>query len=439
MATTGLGSSGTDFAGAYDALKYVYDKPFENNIEGESEVWAALEETQGFEITSESGDGKGIQIDHNFSYGGGVYFSNESDYFGSSTLPTTIQSSTLIPIAHGVVQMSGKMMRRMKSDKVAFANWADILLPKRAKRMAFHLDRAALGTGTGIIGRIQTASPTGTNDTIGANFGIAGLEGAGNNILRGDSLIYSPNANGSSPRSGVAVVSNKPNGLTGVFSVTTLPTSTAQNDYVFLGDANVNSAGKEIMGLEGIIDDGTNLTTIQTLSRTTYKEMNAQIIDSTTGLFNATLSEDIIDYADSTCFEQGDGGQPNKVLVNRSGHRSFWKTLKGDRQIVNPGGNYSEGKGGGLVKLEMLIGDRMISIVPCRKVPISRAYGIDSRSIKRADIGPGGWIDTTGSVWQRVNDGTGNKDAYVAYYIKETQLITYDPAMNWKITGLAAA
>jgi hypothetical protein len=92
MATTGIASSGTDFIGATGALKEVYDKPFENNIEGESEVWSALEKTDGFEMTDEAGDGKGIKINHTFSYGGGVYAMSESDYFGSSSLPTTTQS-----------------------------------------------------------------------------------------------------------------------------------------------------------------------------------------------------------------------------------------------------------------------------------------------------------------------------------------------------------
>ena len=93
MATTGIASSGTDFIGATGALKEVYDKPFENNIEGESEVWSALEKTDGFEITDEAGDGKGIKINHTFSYGGGVYAMSESDYFGSSSLPTTVHST----------------------------------------------------------------------------------------------------------------------------------------------------------------------------------------------------------------------------------------------------------------------------------------------------------------------------------------------------------
>lgn len=434
MATTGIASTGTDFIGATGALKEVYDKPFENNIEGESEVWSALEKTDGFEMTDEAGDGKGIKINHTFSYGGGVYAMSESDYFGSSSLPTTVQSSTTIPTISATVQMSGRLMRRMQGDKVAFANWADELLPKRAKRVAFHLDRMSLGTGTGIIGRISGA-PDATDDTLFAAFGIAGLEGAGNLILRGDVLRYSPNADGTAPRAGAATVSSKPNGSTGVYSTDVLPAGALANDYVALGDANVLSFGKEIMGLEGIIDDGTNLATLQSLLRATYGEMKGQIIDSSSAQFGATLSEEVIDYADSQAFEQGDGGQPSLLLVNRSGNRSFWKSLKGDRNINDPRGNYT----GGRAKLEMLIGDRMVKIVPARKVPLSRAYGIDTRAVKRADIGPGGWVDTTGAVFKQVSDATGYKDAYVAHYIKETQLIAYDPAMCYKITNLASS
>jgi hypothetical protein len=94
MATTGISSSGTDFIGLYDSLKEVYDKPFENNIEGETEVWKAL--VEGGRLRSEDlgGDGRGIIIDHTFSYGGGVYMMGESDYFGGSGTPTTVRSTT---------------------------------------------------------------------------------------------------------------------------------------------------------------------------------------------------------------------------------------------------------------------------------------------------------------------------------------------------------
>jgi len=433
MTTTGLQSSGSDFIGLYDSLKEVYDKPFENNIEGETEVWQALEKAEGFEVTNESGDGRGIIIDHTFSYGGGVYMMGETDYFGGSGAPTTVRSTTTVPTLAAVAQMSGRVMRRMAGDQVAFANWAENLLPKRAKRAAFHLDRQALGTGTGIIGRMDAV--TGTDDAIIAAFGIAGLSGAAKLLLRGDRTRWSPNANGSSPRTGMAEISEKPSVANGTISVSAVPTSGAQNDYVFLGDTQIVSAAHDIMGLEGIIDDGTNVATIQGLARATYPELNAQIIDSTSGNYSGTLSEDLIDYADSQAYENGDGGEPNLLIASRSGNRSFWKSLKSDRQITNPGGDYT----GGRSQLQMLIGDRMVKIIPCRKCPDARAYGVDTRAIKRVEIGAGGWVNTTGSVFKQVSDSTGYLDAYVAHYIKECQIITYDPAMCYKITGLNTA
>lgn len=433
MSTTGLASSGSDFVGLYDSLKEVYDKPFENNIEGETEIWSALEKAEGFEIDEKGGDGRGIIIDHTFSYGGGVYMMGESDYFGGAGLPTNVRSTTTVPTLAAVAQMSGRTMRRMKGDQVAFANWAENLLPKRAKRAAFHLDRQALGTGTGIIGRMSAV--TGTNDAITAAFGVSGLSGASKLLLRDDRTRWSPNANGSAPRVGVAIVSNKPNLTNGTISVAAVPTAAAANDYVFLGDTQIVSAAKDIMGLEGIIDDGTNVGTFQGLSRTTYAELQAQVIDSTSGSFGGVLSEDLIDFADSQAFENGDGGQPNLLIASRSGNRSFWKSLKADRVLNTPEGKFT----GGRAKLEMVVGDRIVKIVPCRKCPDSRAYGVDTRAVKRVELGAGGWVNTTGAVFKQVSDATGYLDAYVAHYIKEVQIIAYDPAMCYKLTGLASA
>lgn len=432
MSTTGLGT-GADFSGLNDALKQVYDKPFDNNIEGETEVWSALDKADGLQVTALAGDGKGIIIDHQFSYGGGVYMMSESDYFGGSGLPTVVQSTTTVPTLAAVAQMSGRMMRRMGSDKVAFANWAETMLPKRAKRAAFQLDRQALGTGTGIIGRM--AAVTGTNDSIIAAFGISGLSGASKLLQRDDRTRWSPNANGTAPRTGTAIISNKPNLANGTISVAAVPASGTINDYVFLGDTQLVSAAKDIMGLEGIIDDGTNLGTIQGLSRTTYTELNAQIVDASTATFGGVLSEDLIDYADSLAYENGDGGKPNLLIASRSGNRSFWKSLKADRVLNDPKGSFV----GGRAKLEMVIGDRIVKIIPCRKVPDARAYGVDTTAIKRVEIGTGGWVNTTGAVFKQVSDSTGYQDAYVAHYVKEVQLVTYDPAKCYKLINLTAA
>jgi len=433
MATTGTKSSGSDFVGLNDMLKNVYTRAFENNVEKETEVLDLIEKAEGFEIT-EGPDGKNITMMHTFSSGGGVGAMDEDDYLYTPTTPTVKQSTLGIKQLTATVELSGRTLRRVKKGPAAFATWADEALPRKAQRLAFHKDRMAIGTGTGIVCRINDASPATTDTAIDSAYGIAGLEGAVNLLLRDDSLRWSPNANGSSPRTGAAVVTSV-DYANNEIDIDAVPTSGADNDYVFLGDANVYGySTREMMGLEGIIDDGTNVATFQGLSRTTYPELKAQIIDSTAGSWNSELSEDIMDYADAQAFERI-GGRPSIILVNRSGQRSFWKNLKNDRIINDPAGTYQGGK----ATLKMILGDRTAKVRAARKVPSSRAYLIDPSSIQRYKIGTGRWDDTDGSVWNRVVNSTGRKDAFFAVYIEEENLGSGNPGANAKITGLAAA
>ena len=442
LATTGT-ETGSDFSGLNDMLKQVYSKPFENNVEKDSEVADFIDSAEdgSFEVT-DGPDGKQINLGHIFSSGGGVGAMTEDDYLYTPSNPTTKQSSITIKQLVAIVQLSGRTMRRVKKGPAAFVTWADEALPRKAQRLAFQKDRMYLGCQNGIICQYTVASPSGTTDTIGNAFGISGLEGATNLLLRDDQFRCGPNANGTSLRTGTALVGSVDyvnSALnTTVSGTTNAPTSAAQNDYLFLGDNNVQGIGtREIMGFEGGIDDGTNVPTFQGLSRTTYMELQAQIIDSSASGYTQSLTEEIMDYADTLAFERGDMGRPSRILVNRSGQRSFWKSLKADREINDPRGNYQGGLNRG--ELKMLLGDRMVRVRAARKVPLSRVYGIDPTSILRFRIGAGRWDDTDGSVWNRVVDGTGRKDAFFAVYVEEEEVGYGAPAKNFKITKLASA
>lgn len=433
--TTGTGT-GADFSGLNDMLKERYTKPFENNVEKDQEVADLISTASGFEVV-EGEDGKKINIGHIFSSGGGVGSMLEDDYLPSPTNPTTKTSSITIKQHVAMVQLSGRTLRRVKKGPAAFVTWATEALPRKAQRLAFHLDRQRLGTGTGIIARYNGA-PDGTGDGIDNMFGISGLDDrAAMLMLRDDTIRVGPNADGSSLRTGTGLVgaisyANKQINTT-VSGSAAAPTSAADNDYIFLGDANVNGSGsREMMGLEGIIDDGTNLSSFQGLVRATYPELNAQVVDASSGGWDGSLSEEILDYADSLCFERGNMGKPKNILVNRSGQRSFWKNLKNDRVINDPAGTYKGGK----VRLKMMLGDRIVDVAAARKVPASRCYGIDGEGIQRYKIGNGRWDDTTGAIWDRYSDSTGKKDAFFAVYVQEEEMGAGNPGGSFKITNL---
>lgn len=439
--TTGTGT-GSDFSGLNEALKQTYTGPFANNIEGEMEVTQVFQDAGDFE-TTEGPDGKQVNIGHYISAGGGVSAMLEDDYLPDNIAPVWKQGSITIKQVAALVQLSGRTLRRVKEGPAAFASWAEMALPEKAKRVAFHKDRMLLGTGTGIVGRIN-GTPDGTGDGCDDAFGIAGLGTAINLFLRGDSMRYSPNANGTSPRTGRVDVDSINYGAdtfnTTVSGSAATATSAADNDYMFIGGANVNGSGsREFNGLEAQIDDGTNVTTFQGLTRSSYPDvLYSQIVDSSTYTAgpSAVLSENIIDYADSLCWERA-GGKPSVLLVNRNGQRSFWNSLKGDRVINDPQGQFTGGKTTG--GLKMLLGDRVVTVKAARKVPSSRAFLLDTGTLKRFKIGSGRWDDITGSVWNRVSDSTGAKDAVYAVYIEEEEYANTFPARSAKITKLAAA
>lgn len=439
--TTGTKSSGSDFTGLNEALKQTYTGPFANNIEGEMEVTQVFQDAGDFE-TTEGPDGKQINIGHYISAGGGVSAMNEDDYLPDNIAPVWKQGNITIKQIAALVQLSGRTLRRVKEGPAAFASWAEMALPEKAKRVAFHKDRMLLGTGTGIVARIS-GTPDGTGDAVVDSFGISGLEGPLNLFLRGDSFRYSPNADGTSPRTGRVDIDSINYGAatfnTTVAGSTATATSAASGDYMFLGGTNVNGSGsREFNGLEAQIDDGTNVTTFQGLTRSSYPDvLYSQIVDSSTYTQNPSiLGENIIDYADSLCWERANG-KPSVLLVNRNGQRSFWTSLKGDRVLNDPQGQFTGGKAAN--GLRMLLGDRVLTVKAARKVPSSRAYLLDTSTLKRFKIGSGRWDDITGSVWNRVSDSTGAKDAVFAVYIEEEEYANTFPARSAKITKLAAA
>lgn len=432
MAVTGTTTSTSDFGGLNDAMKYVYTDSFDNNIEKEQEVLDVFDFAKGFRVV-DGPDGKGIIINHIFSSGGGFASGLEGDYLPTPTLPSMKQSTTTIKKHTAVAELSGETLRRVKQGPAAFATWANEELPRKAQLVAWHMDRQALGFGAGYFARVNEASPD-TTLVIDAMFGIAGVEGATRLVREGDSLRASPNASGASPRTGAAIIQSIDHD-TDTLTIDALPTGTLDNDYLFVGDANVYGLGaREMMGLEGIVDNGSILGTIQGLSRTTYPRLKAQQVDASTATDGGTLNEDLIDRVATLQWERA-LGKPDIILANRASQRGFWKSLKGDRVINDPRGRYVGGK----KSVGMMFTHGDVEIKAARKCADDRCFLLDSTTIKKYQIGKGQWDDTTGSIWERSNNSTGKRDAFYAVFVKEMELAVNDPAKNAKITGLSTS
>jgi hypothetical protein len=221
-----------------------------------------------------------------------------------------------------------------------------------------------------------------------------------------------------------------------------LPAGVADNDFIFEGDpagsSNQTAAGddREIMGLLGMVDDGTVLATFQGLARASFRLWNSISIDGSDATldnnagFNGVLSEELLTYADDQVAILG-GGKPDVIATSRYGLRTYWKSLKADRVLNDPRA-FTGGKGG----LSVILGDRTVQLKSCRKMPPQLAFMLTTSTFKRWEIDGFQWDDKTGAIWNRVTDGTGRKDAFFAVGDWYMQLGCLAPRKNVRLTNI---
>ena len=258
------GATFTSTTSFQDVTKTVYEPLMRDLSVTETELQDLFTEEENFSI-QEGPDGKSINIAHLFSWGGGVSWMSQSDYIPAAQDPSIKQSSITIKQVGTTVEMSGQVMRRVKEGPAAYATWAQRVLPAKVQRLAFHKDTSLMGAGTGILFQVNMATPASTGLGINNAFGISGLAGSVNLIYLGDGIRIAADAAGATLRSGAAVV-QKLAYSAATIDIDALPTSTANGDFISLGDANVNTFGKTNMGLLGIVDDGTVVPTFQNLT-----------------------------------------------------------------------------------------------------------------------------------------------------------------------------
>lgn len=422
-----------------EALKILTEDPLIENIVTDSELLDMFEADFNVKQDETTG-GRYIETAQQFRLNSGYGYRAEGDYIPVPGAGLVENSKIYLKKAMGTVEMSGDVMRKLKGNPGAYVDWAARELPNLVKRATNEDDRIMIGYGAGAKARVATAyNATETAVPVDRAHGVTGLTNAWVNFLEGETLRASPNLNGTSPRTGVMVVTAIAQ-ATGVLTVDAAATALADNDYLFAADAagaswQNSSDDREFMGLLGLVDDGTILATFQNILRSAYQQWQSVTIDAAT-VSSGALDEDVISFADEECDVKG-GGKINAFVASRSGQRSFWKDLKTDKVIqTNNGtpGNYQGGKKG----LSMLLGDRVIEVRSARKMPPEIAFGLQTDTFTRHMLSKWEWDATTGAIWKQVTDSTGRKDAFYAYGHKYLQMSAQAPRKNFKIYGLTA-
>lgn len=430
----------TDTVDLDAALKIYFTDPIFVNVVTDTEMMDLFEEDNNVQIEQTTG-GRYIETAQYFRLPAGAGFRARGDYLPVPGAPLIKNSRVFLKKGAGVVQMEGEVMERVRTSMGAYIDYMARALPDFLERFNDNLDRALLGYGNGAKGRI--ANITGAVVTVDRALGVTGWTNVWAMFQDGESIVASADADGDPLRNLVAghgtpalITDIDPD--TNEITFDAVPNEWAVNDFLFGGDVSGTSAqnagdDREIMGLAGMVDDGTVLPQFQGLDRSDFRLWRSQVVDGNSGSFDGDLDEQVLVHADNRAYTRGKG-KPNLIVANRGQADRYWLKLRADRQLIDPKA-YEGGRGALFVRL----GDRVIPIRVSRKLPSEVCYMLQTDTFKRWQLDGGKWDDKTGAIWNRVTDGVGRKDDFYAVYLWYLQMGNIAPAKSVRIQNLNQA
>lgn len=433
----------TDLFQMEAAMKVIFEDSIYENYVTDSELMDQFEQDGDIKMEETTG-GRYIETAQYFNLPAGVRSVATNDYIPVPNGPNVQNARIYLKKIQGVVEMTGDTMRRVRTNEGAFLNWAERALPDLVLRLVNTVDRIAIGYGAGALCRVVGTIDAGPPITVivDSAFGLAGLSPIHTLFLEGEQIVFGPNIDGTGLRGAPthAVVNNVVDNGDGTATLTLSANvaGVADNDYVFLGDDTqqaieeaATGRPRDFMGLFGHVDDGNIVNVYQNIDRDDFRLWRGVMVDAASHWNPNILDEDLLTDADDQCFVEG-AGKPDLVVMNRGASRQYWRHLRDDRRINDPT-SYTGGPGDGPF---IDYGDRRVRLRVSRKMPSQTAFGLQTNTFKKWSLGRWEWDDTPGSIWNRVTDGTGRKDAFYAVGHLYQELGCFAPAKNWRINNI---
>lgn len=408
------------------AMKVIFEDSIINNVVVDSELLDLFEQSGGIRTETTTG-GRYIETAQLFALPAGVGSRGETGYIPVPRGPVVQNSRIYLKKVIGSVEMTGDVLKRVRTDIGAFLDWGEQAMPRLVERVTNELDRMLLGFGSGVKAQVASVDAGNKTITLKNAMGVDGLGGAAFQFLQNESLRAATTPAGTTLRAGAMIVEDIYH-ATNQIKVDEIATNLAEDDYLAEGDAADNSFGKDPMGLLGIVDDGGILATFQSIDRANYTAWRGHVIDAQ-AVFGAgqRLTEEVVVYADDVAYTRG-GAKVDVIVTSRDGLRDLWRDLKGDRSFNDPR-SYTGGKGG----IFIILGDRVVPIRVARKMPPDLCFGLTRKHLKKWMLNKFEWDDTTGSLFRQVTDSTGRKDAFYAYGSTQLETGSDDPQKHFRI------
>jgi len=434
-----------------NALKVIFAKSLWDDIVADHEIMDIFKAEMNIKQEETTG-GRYVEQGHWQQLPGGAGWREDDEYIPEAVSAVFFNSRLYLRKMFTVLEMTGDTMRRVRSDEGAFLDYMEQAKPAVVRFANNQLDVSYLGTGSGI--KAEVSSKSGPNSDGTYNLGVkhhSGVPGytdawlcflEGENIIFGASATFSTIRNAGSGQSATVVGIDEDNNQIVVDCSSTLYAAITVGDSIAEGDgagySAVDSTGtpRMLAGLLAGDDDGNLVEVYNNVDRTlkTSRLFRANVLSATDGGYTGALTEDLLDYAFRRTLIRGDG-RPTHLVMSHSASTMYWRSLKGDQRFVNVEGNFTSGKG----KLGIRVGDTVYPVRVCRKLPPQVVFGLQADTWARLTLGQLTWEEETGSMWNRVVDSVGRKDAYYSVAHLYEQLYCHAPRKNFRIDDITPA
>lgn len=310
----------------------------------------------------------------------------------------------------GRVQVSGPVMAASRDDKGAIVRALEAEIQGVVRDLKKEINGQLFRDGTSIRAYVNGDPGTGTTltvDTPGTNY-----------LFDGMVIDILGNDDGDGATNDSDVVISTVDSTTQVTVSAALDTNIDDNDYVVMANSTdgagvLPSDSYEMMGLKGIVDDSTYVTTLHNLSRSSYAwwKCSTHSTDDNSGT-NRDLTTDLM-QASVTAVEKN-GGRVNLILCDHSLRDAYVGLLTPDKRYVDT----MELDGG-----FKAIAFNGIPLVPDSDCPPNTMFFVDTDHLFIMQMGDWDWMDKDGSVLSRVS----GSDAYEAAVYWYADLATDRP------------
>jgi hypothetical protein len=257
------------------------------------------------------------------------------------------------------------------------------------------------GAGNGVRCLLNGDPGTGTTYTLDSPGGVAGTS-HGNRYLNVGDYVCVISPAGVLRAGGTRLITAiSADGTTATINAAA-NAAAADNDFIvkaYGNDGSLTLQNSEYqhppMGLLGLVDDGTYVSTFHGISRDAYPIMRSPVIASVGG-----LSLDVLQRGFDLA-EQLGSAKISELWCHHSVRRAYLALLESDRRYI--GGDLKSPDGGTKAVKGKDIGFGDIPVKTAAQCPYGMIFGLDKRFLVRYVNTEGEWMNEDGNVLSRVS------------------------------------